>query len=164
MTRTIDNILTFTVDNQILALPIEHVQYVFHSAAIRAIPEANTLIHGLFDYQGEIFPVINLRKRLGLEEKPISANDYFVLVTKNDQSYILVVDEVSEVYNTTEREVIKKHFAVPNLQKDKVVDTGLELMIFNKENIGIILIYNIEQVINSEIELNVRAIVNKLMN
>ncbi|MDA3943373.1 MAG: chemotaxis protein CheW [Bacteroidetes bacterium] len=164
MIKTINNVLTFYVDNQTLALPIEQVQYVLHSAEIREIPEANPILYGLFDYHGEIIPVINLRRRLGLGEKPISVGDHFVLVTKNDQSYILVVDEVSEVYSTTEGKVVRKHFAVPSKQKDSDVDAGLDLMIFKKEQLGIVLIYDLGKLINTEIELNVKDALKKLMN
>ena len=149
-------------DNQIFGLPIEHVQYVLHSAEIRSLPEANPILYGLFDYHGEIIPVINLRRRLGLEDKRITLEDHFILVSKNDQSYILVVDEVSEVYSTDNAEVIRKNFAVPTKEKHSPTDTGLELMIFNNEKLGIVLIYNIENLINTAIELDIKAIVNKL--
>ncbi len=90
MTKSVDNILTFIVDNQYFALPIEHVQYVLHSAEIRSLPEVNPILYGLFDYHGEII-VINLRRRLGLRKSRLILSNHFILVTKNDQSYILVV-------------------------------------------------------------------------
>ncbi len=61
-----NQILVFTLDEFSYALPLGNVLRVIHAIAIRNLPQSPEIISGIINVQGQIIPVINIRKRFGL--------------------------------------------------------------------------------------------------
>ncbi|WP_246014585.1 chemotaxis protein CheW [Geomonas oryzae] len=92
--RPIDTIqlLIFTLDDQRYALRLDHVKRVVRAAALTQLPKAPDVVMGILDLHGEIVPVINLRRRFKLPERPVASSDQFVIARTGRLTLALVVD------------------------------------------------------------------------
>lgn len=94
---TADQILVFTLDELAYALPLPTVVRVIHAVEIRHLPEAPEIITGIINVQGRIIPVIELRKRFGLEEREIDMDDRLVIVHTGKREVAILVDTVTGI-------------------------------------------------------------------
>lgn len=70
---------------------------MIRAAAPTALPRAPEVVLGVLDLQGEIIPVVNLRKRFRLPEKEIGCEDQFVVARTARFRVALAVDGTSGV-------------------------------------------------------------------
>ena len=61
---------TFNLDRLWFGIPVERVQEVIASPAVTPVPLAPRAVTGLINLRGQIVTVIDLRRRLGFEERP----------------------------------------------------------------------------------------------
>lgn len=94
---TTPHLLIFTLDGQRYALRLSAVERVLQAAAITPIPEAPEIILGILDLQGEVIPVVNLRKRFRLPEREIRSADQFVVARTARLTLALAVDGTESV-------------------------------------------------------------------
>lgn len=134
------HILIWKIENQQYAIDLAVVDYILLAAAITRLPHAPDYILGALNVHGQVIPVINMRKLLGLPEKEIETKDYFILAHVHQKPAILWVDNVERVRLCKEKELISAQEVLPDLE---AVDHVL------KENGQIILLYDLEKLIPS---------------
>ncbi|GFO65621.1 chemotaxis protein CheW [Geomonas paludis] len=76
---------------------LEQVTRVIRAAALTTIPHAPDVVLGILDLQGEVIPVINLRRRFGLPERSIGCEDQFVVARTGKFTLALHVDTAEGV-------------------------------------------------------------------
>ena len=89
----------FSIDNQLFGVDILIVQEIIRKAPITAVPNSLDFVEGVINLRGNIIPVIDLRKRLGLFD-PINdakRNQRILIVTISDRVTGFIVDSVSRV-------------------------------------------------------------------
>ncbi len=92
-----DQLVTFKLAKEELALPIHLVQEIVKPPEITRVPNAPSYIEGIGNLRGNILPVINLRERLGLQRKESDENTRIVVLRTRNTITGLVVDCVQEV-------------------------------------------------------------------
>jgi purine-binding chemotaxis protein CheW len=92
--------LTFVLDAQRFALPLETVERVIRAVEITALPLAPDAVAGVIDVGGRILPVFNLRRRLRLCDRPLTPKDQFILARTARRDVVLLVDTVLELTET----------------------------------------------------------------
>jgi len=97
----------FTIEGQRFGLDLEVVQRVERAAEITKVPETPELISGIIDYHGKIIPVLNLRKKLKLPDKEISASMRFLVVRTESRQLIIIADLVEGVIKIPPRLITK---------------------------------------------------------
>lgn len=85
-------LLIFTLDEQQYALRLDAVQRIVRAAAITPLPKAPEIVLGILDIQGEVIPVIDVRKRFRQPERDIRPADQFVIARARSLTVALVVD------------------------------------------------------------------------
>ena len=90
-------LVTMRVNQQLFGIPVRHVRDVLKEYSIASIPLAQPDILGSINLRGRIVTVIDVRKRLGLEDGAKGAKRMFVVVEHHSQYYSLLVDSVGEV-------------------------------------------------------------------
>ena len=99
--------LSFILDSEEYAVPILDVREVRGWSNIRTVPNSPDFLHGVLEIRGEYVPIVDLRKRFGLEPAVINATT--VVIVLNDghaQPLGIIVDAVSEVYDLNEEDII----------------------------------------------------------
>jgi purine-binding chemotaxis protein CheW len=90
-----DQIVVFTLDEQLFALPLIAVTKVIHAIEIRHLPKAPEIISGIINVRGRIIPVVNIRKRLGMIVHEIDPNDRLIIADTGKREVAILVDSVT---------------------------------------------------------------------
>jgi purine-binding chemotaxis protein CheW len=90
-------LLTFKLDEQEYALNIANVVQVVRMVAVTRAPKAPAFVEGMINLRGRVIPVISLRQRCGLIERPYDLNTQLLIARADGRVMALMVDVVSEV-------------------------------------------------------------------
>ena len=101
-------LVVFRLGNEEFGADISQVREIIRVGEITSIPQSPPDIPGVINLRGEITTVINLRKRMGMEDKPVDGNSRIVVVEVDKKTVGLMVDSVAEVkhVNTSQVEPI----------------------------------------------------------
>ncbi len=97
-----DKYLTFLVGNENYAVPIKYVIEINRVLPVTPMPDFPSYFEGITNLRGRIIPIMNIRKRLGMEVIDYTDTTCFMILTVNDKPYGLIVDSISEVMNIAE--------------------------------------------------------------
>lgn len=86
----------FTLAEQSYAIDIMKIRQIIRPTKIRPLPEAPNFVEGVINLRGAVIPIIDLRKRFGIETKA-DKEPRVIIVSIERQVVGIVVDEVSEV-------------------------------------------------------------------
>lgn len=90
-------VVVFTVEGKELGVDILKVQEILRMVEITPFPRMPDFALGVINLRGRVVPVINLRRKLGLPDRPAGPKTCNLLVRSGEQVLGFLVDEVSEV-------------------------------------------------------------------
>ena len=90
-------VVAFKLRNEEYGFSILNVQEIKGLTDITRVPFAPDFIKGVINLRGSVLPVIDLKRRLGLEDTPYTSNTRIVIVQYDDVSVGMLVDAVTEV-------------------------------------------------------------------
>jgi len=93
---------TFYLDRLWFGIAVERVHEVTRLPAITPVPLAAPAVAGLINLRGQIITVIDLRRRLGFEERPAGMLPVNVVARSGNATVGLLVDEIGEVVEAPE--------------------------------------------------------------
>jgi purine-binding chemotaxis protein CheW len=137
-------LLIFTLDEERYALRLAAVDRVVRAAAITPLPKAPEIVLGVLDFQGQVIPVVNLRRRFRLPERALRTSDQFVIARARLVTVALAVDGVESVLEESAREVV-----APD---DILSGTGFLEGVTRSED-GLVLIHDLATLLFPEEEL-----------
>lgn len=101
MTEDIQQLLIFTLGEDVFGIDILRVKEIRAVGKIRAIPNMPADLLGVLDYREHIVPVLDMRVKLGFADSEIKAQTVMIIVNviHDGQDYPvgMVVDSVSDV-------------------------------------------------------------------
>lgn len=89
--------LTFWTDGQVFGVPISDVVQIIGVQSITPVPEFPSYAKGVIDLRSSIIPIIDIRLRMGKEEKPYDERTCIIVISINENLTGIVVDAVEEV-------------------------------------------------------------------
>jgi len=90
-------LLTFRLDRQLYALRLSVVEQVVRSVEVTSLPDAPGIVVGVVNLRGRIVPVINIRKRFQIAERPIELSDRFIIANAGRRTVAIIVDEIADI-------------------------------------------------------------------
>lgn len=90
-------LLCFTMEDEEYAIELHLVKEIIRVRDITPVPNTSDFVLGIIVLRGEIIPVINLRKRIGLPFPDFTPNTRFILVSFEGSMTGLVVDNIPSV-------------------------------------------------------------------
>jgi purine-binding chemotaxis protein CheW len=93
---------TFFLDGHFFGTPVPKVQEVIQHQEMTRVPLAPNVVSGLINLRGQIVSAIDLRRRLGLEDRPSGQLPMNVVVRTGDGAVSLLVDEIGDVIEVEE--------------------------------------------------------------
>jgi purine-binding chemotaxis protein CheW len=90
-------LVTMMIGDQLLGIPVSAVHDVLGPQKLTSIPLAPDAVAGALNLRGRIVTAIDVRKRLGLPERPEDETPMSVVVEHDGEPYSLVIDTVGEV-------------------------------------------------------------------
>jgi purine-binding chemotaxis protein CheW len=124
-------LVVFELDERCYGLRLAVVERVLHAVDVTPLPQSPDVVWGVIDIEGQIVPVLSLRKRFGLPERPIGVSDQFVLARTARRTVALVVDVARGVVGRTSAELIESDKILPDLKQIEGVirlDDGMVLI------------------------------------
>jgi purine-binding chemotaxis protein CheW len=100
------HVVTFVLDGQKYALHLSAVQVVVRAVEITPLSHAPDGVAGIINFQGQLVPVLNLRRRFGLPDRELQLGDSIILARTTHRLVALVADAVEGVVECPEGETI----------------------------------------------------------
>ena len=91
------NLVTFRLDEQIYALPIEPIIQIFEMVTITPILQLDSSLDGVINVHGAAVPVLNMRRHFGMPKLSQQVDAHIILVQFEERKVGLLVDEVLAV-------------------------------------------------------------------
>lgn len=111
------DIVGFFLDRWEYGLGIERIREIIRMVEITPLPETPDFLAGIINFRGEIVPIVDLRRRLGLKPQEYSLSTPIIISDINDHATGIIVDQVSEVLTVTTGEICQPSSEIP-LSKD----------------------------------------------
>jgi len=89
--------VTLTVEKQLFGIPVLSVRDVLAKQKIAKVPLAHPVVAGLINLRGRIVTAIDLRRRMGLDDRPPGADSMAVVVEHGKELYSLIIDSIGDV-------------------------------------------------------------------
>lgn len=96
------NLVGFVLDEVRYAVEIRRVREIVRPLPLVPLPHAPPAILGVADHRGEVVPVLDVRRRLGLAAAPPTRRTKWILISLASRGVALVVDAVSDVFAASE--------------------------------------------------------------
>jgi chemotaxis signal transduction protein/HPt (histidine-containing phosphotransfer) domain-containing protein len=100
--------ITFTLDNEVYAVPIQTIEEIIGLQEISLLPNVPDFIKGIINLRGEIVPIMDLRLKFGLLPKEYTQFTVFLIVRVDERLMGMVVDNVADVLVIEPARVQKK--------------------------------------------------------
>ena len=110
-----DRIVIFTLNEQRYGIPLGVVERVVRMVEITTLPSGPDFIQGVINVQGEIIPVLNLRRRFKLTERPVELDDQLIIIRCATRSFALMTDRACEVRHCAEQLQTEAGKIIPDL-------------------------------------------------
>lgn len=90
-------LILFTLGNSLYGVPIEKVSEINKLDDITPLPKAPIYIEGVINLRGNVVPVIDLRKRFGMEAVERTNKNKIIVLLIGKRLFGIIVDSVQEV-------------------------------------------------------------------
>jgi purine-binding chemotaxis protein CheW len=102
-TGVIQEFTIFALDDAVFALNVGNVREVLRAASLSAVPERSHL-EGLLNLRGDVVPVFDLRSRLGLPARAITASDFLIVIESGSRIAAIRTEQPARLEHADEAE------------------------------------------------------------
>lgn len=110
------HILVFVLDEPRYALDLSVVVRVVQAVEITLLPKSPPFVMGVINVQGQIVPVVDIRRRLNLPVRDLALTDQFILARTAHRLVALLVDGVEGVHELTESALVTAEDLLPGTE------------------------------------------------
>ncbi len=106
----------FILDDQRYALRLSAVERIVRAVEVTSLPKAPAIVLGVVNVQGQIVPVVNLRRRFRLPERDVDVNDQFIIARTPKRLVALPADAALGVVEVPGEKITTWDEIVPGLE------------------------------------------------
>jgi purine-binding chemotaxis protein CheW len=119
--------LLFELAGSRMALVAALVTEVVRAVEMQPLPQAPAVVVGMINVRGELMPVLDLRRRFGLQTKDLSPDDHFIVADCGGNRVALHVDRAVELLSIQELpiEPLRQDSASPYAAGALAVEDGV---------------------------------------
>ena len=117
-------LVTFSIGSEEFGVDILKVIEIIRTMEITKVPKAPPFVEGVINLRGTVIPIIGLRRRFGLADKPEDADTRIIVIAINGMSVGFVVDSVSEVLRLQANTVEPAPPVVAGVDSDYISGVG----------------------------------------
>ena len=117
-------LVSFKLKQEEFGVNILLVQEIIRMQEITNVPNAPGFVEGVINLRGRVIPIVDLRKRFGMETKEQSNATRIIVVMIGEVQVGLIVDEVSEVLRISEDTVEPPPPIVAGIESDYIKGVG----------------------------------------
>lgn len=94
---TTDQFVTFTIGNEVFGVAVLKVQEIIGMTHITHVPNTLPYMKGVINLRGSVVPVIDMRKKIGLDEIEYTAFTVIIITEIKGKLIGMIVDSVEDV-------------------------------------------------------------------
>ena len=151
--KKLNQLIAFTLDDQRFALSISSVNRIIRVVGIAPLPKGPDIVIGIINVQGNIIPVVNIRKRFCLPERDINLNDQIIITHTSKRAIGIVVNSVIGLIESAEEKIVTSEAIVPGID---YVEGVVKL------EDGLLIIHDIEKFLSIEEEVAIYNAVKEI--
>ncbi|MBN1781630.1 purine-binding chemotaxis protein CheW [bacterium] len=133
--------VVFSLDDRYFALQLSSVERIARAVAVTPLPHAPDIVLGVINIQGRVLPVVNIRKRFGLSETPIHADQHFIVGKTDKTPVAILVDNVHDII-----EISENHF----VKHDDIISHIPYLSGVLKQDDNMVLVHDLEKLLSAD--------------
>lgn len=95
--KTAVHAVVFVLDDLRLALPLSAVERVVRAVEVTPLPQTPAAVAGVINIHGQIVPVVDLRRLLGMAGRDVDPGDHLIIARVAGRPMALLVDDVRGV-------------------------------------------------------------------
>jgi len=92
-------VLGYRLGDDRFGLPVESVLRIIRAVEVTPVPGFPDYALGVINVQGQVMPVISMRKKFNLSDKSVQLSDRFIIARAGKRSVVLVADEVENLFD-----------------------------------------------------------------
>ncbi len=131
------------IDGQTYALHFQAVERVLRMVEVTPLPGAPVAVEGVINIQGEVVPVVSIRRRLGLAQRGVALTDSLLVARARSRRIAIIAESVQGVLERPADAVV----SVDDLAQGVQHIEGLL-----KTRDGLVLIHDLERFFSPEEE------------
>lgn len=136
-------IVVFKLQGEEFGIDIMNVLEILSYSTIRPVPQVPPYIEGIINARGTVYPIINLCKRLGIQDFEQQSHCQFILLNLENVRVGFMVDKVLEIL-TIETEEIEQGSQITEADKVSCIEGSV------KRDEHIILLLDIDMLISAD--------------
>lgn len=118
--KTEIKVIVFQLKDEEYALEVDYIQSIERMQPVTRIPKTDSFVTGVINLRGVITPIINLRKRFGIEEKEYDEATR-ILVISNDQLELgFIVDGANDVIDIPVEKIERSPEVIGGVETDYI--------------------------------------------
>ncbi len=114
-------IVLFTLNEVLYGVDVNQVQGVLEVMEITKVPNAPHYIEGVTNLRGDVIPVVDLRKKFGLDYSDEGSDGKMMVIGQGERATGILVDSVMEVLNISNDDVEEVPDVVSTVESDHVL-------------------------------------------
>jgi purine-binding chemotaxis protein CheW len=83
-----------TLDKELYALPLDNIKTMVALPVVTHMPKAPPFVRGVINLRGSVFPVVDLRQRLGMTSLKTEMDDLISMLSQREQDHKNWIDEL----------------------------------------------------------------------
>jgi purine-binding chemotaxis protein CheW len=121
-----DRYITFMIGEQTYGVEILYVTEIVGLQNIAVVPDVPSFVKGMINLRGNVIPVVDVRLRFKMDERPYTDRTCVIVVTIGDDTVGMIVDAVEEVSHFPQENIsappvrgdhVQSHDAISGLGK-----------------------------------------------
>jgi purine-binding chemotaxis protein CheW len=108
-------LVRFHLDGRKHALFLSAVIRIIRIVEIASLPKAPEIVAGIINFQGQVIPVFDIRRRFRLPPREASLDDPMIIATTAKRTVSLMVDSVDDVIEIPEERITAAGQILPEL-------------------------------------------------
>jgi purine-binding chemotaxis protein CheW len=108
-------VVVFALDEGRYALSLAAVERVVRLVEITPLSAALDIVIGIINVQGQVLPVINIRKQFQLPERQLTLSDQLIIARTSRRRVALVVDAVGGILERPEQSLTTAEEILPGI-------------------------------------------------
>ncbi len=117
-------LVTFNISNEEFGVDILKVQEIIRTMEITKVPRAPEFVEGVINLRGKVIPIIDLRRRFGMDSRKHDSQTRIVVIELNNMIVGFVVDSVSEVLRIPADTVVPPPAIVSGVDSEYISGVG----------------------------------------
>lgn len=126
------HIVTCQIEEHFYGLPLSAVERIATAVEATPLPDAPPSVQGIINVSGDLLPVYNTRRIIGLPERPVELSDRLIIARTPTRRMALLADAVDGVIERPDAEVssaARLFGGLPRLKGVVKLEDGLLLIL-----------------------------------